>query len=290
MPTVSVLIPSRNEPYLRPTVVDALRQATGDVEVIVVLDGWWPDPPLPEDPRLHVLHWGTAQGLRPSLNAAAQMAKGDFLFKLDAHCALAHGYDETLSAACGTEDVVVPAKYSLDAQTWTPFKDPWLYYYLKWPWPPDGKFVGLQDKNYPPEVNAEKAHLPIDDILSYQGSAWMLRRAYWHRLLPDGMDAEHYYFAQEPQEVGLKAWLTGGRVRIVKTTWYAHLWKGRSNKRQFLRHRDKWDAAMLWSTRHWLLDEEPGCQYSFSWLIDKFGLLPGWPMDWEQEAHRRLIA
>src|SRR5512139_2517413 len=72
MARTSVLIPSRHEEYLVPTVVDALKQARGDVEVIAILDGWWPNPGLPDDKRVKILHWGIAQGLRPSLNAAGQ--------------------------------------------------------------------------------------------------------------------------------------------------------------------------------------------------------------------------
>jgi len=26
----------------------------------------------------------------------------------------------------------------------------------------------------------------------------------------------------------------------------------------------------------------------FSWLIEKFGPLPGWPVDWDADARRRL--
>lgn len=292
MSKTSVLIPSREEPYLRPTVRDVLSQAVDDVEVIVVLDGWWPDPALDDDPRVRVLHWGTAQGLRPSINAAVQVATGDYLFKLDAHCALAHGYDAVLTAACGETDIVVPAKYSLAPETWTRYREPWHYFYLTWPWgvndKGEPKFWGLQDRNYGPEYNAPRESLRVDDILSYQGSAWMLRRSYWDRLVPQGMDTARYYYAQEPQELGLKAWLTGGRCRIVKDTWYAHLWKGKGHKRQFLREKHRWNDAMVWSARHWLLDEEPGLTRTFASLVEQFGPLPGWPDDWQAEARRRL--
>jgi hypothetical protein len=278
---VSVLIPAREEPYLRPTVADVLRHATGDVEVLAILDGWWPVPPIEDDARLHLLHWGAPRGLRPSLNAAIEMATGEFLFKLDAHCAVMPGWDTALKAACGERDIVVPAKYSLNVDTWERFRDPWHYFYLMWPW--QEKFVGLQDKNYGPEYNALREPYRVDDILSYQGSAWMIRRAYWDQLMPEGMDHVHYYYAQEPQEVGLKAWLTGGRVRIVKDCWYAHLHKGTGeHKRQFKRLRDPWQAAMEYSTRYWMT--QPG----FPALINRFGPLPGWPENWQAEAAQRL--
>ena len=289
MAKTSVIIAAREEPFVKRTVEDALTQATGDVEVIVALDGWWhPETTeMAKDPRVKMLHWGETKGLRPSLNAAVQMSTGAFIFKLDAHCALQTGYDELLQQQCDDMEIVVPAKYSLNAETWTPTKSPWHYFYLLWPWPEDGSFVGLQDRNYGSEYNVARDHLRVDDILSYQGSAWMLRRSHWDRIGP--MDAEHYYYSQEPQELGLKTWLMGGRVKIVKDAWYAHLWKGNSiHKRTFKREKDPWNAATWWSCRHWLLDEEPGMTKPFTWLVEKFGPLPGWPADWDAEARRRL--
>jgi hypothetical protein len=279
----TVILPSRMEPYLKPTVEDVLKHATGDLEVIACLDGWWPNPPLMDDPRVRVLHWGEAKGLRPSINAAVAMSTGEFLFKLDAHCAVCPGFDTILQAACGETDIVVPAKYSLNVETWERFREPWEYFFLMWPWQiqDDGtiKFVGLQDKNYDADFNAPRASQRIDDILSYQGSAWMIRRSYFDRLLPEGMDHAHYYYAQEPQEVGLKAWLTGGRARIVKDAWYAHLHKGKGeHKRQFKRLRDPWNEATIWSAKYWMA--QPG----FPALIERFGPLPGWPENWQAEA------
>jgi hypothetical protein len=235
---------------------------------------------------LHILHWGAPKGLRPSINAAVEMAKGDYLFKLDAHCALMEGYDVALAKECGDNEVVVPAKHSLEPVTWMKFREPWQYFYLMWPWQqqPDDttKFVGLQDRNYGPDYNAPREALRVDDILSYQGSAWMLRRSHWNRIVPKGMDAEFYYYAQEPQEIGLTTWVTGGRVKIVKDVWYAHLHKGKGeHKRRFMRLKTPWDTAMERSARFWL--GHPG----FPALIEKFGPLPGWPADWEAEAHRQ---
>lgn len=282
---VSILIPSREEPYLVRTVQDVLAQARGDVEVLVILDGWWSHL-LPADPRVHILHWGEPLGLRPSLNAAVAVSSGEYLFKLDAHCALAEGFDLILKGACAPSDVVVPAKYSLDPEKWTRFRDPWHYFYLLWPWQPqeDGstKFVGLQDRNYGRAYNAPREGVRVDDILSFQGSAWMLRRSWWDHLLPDGMNPK-YYCAQEPQEIGLRSWTEGGRCRIVKDTWYAHLWKGSGvNKRRFTREKDPWNQATIWSCRQWM--RHPG----FARLIEQFGPLPGWPADWAREArHRR---
>jgi hypothetical protein len=194
------------------------------------------------------------------------------------------GFDEALALTCGERDICIPAKYSLNPDTWTRFKEPWHYFYLMWPWDPTLPCVGLQDRNYGADYNRDRAHQTIDDILSFQGSAWMLRKSYWQRLLPNGMDHEHYYYCGEPLEIGLEAWVTGGRVKVIKDVWYAHLWKGSNpeTKRKFQRLHRPWNDAMLWATRYWMT--HPG----FPAVIDRFGPLPGWPADWHDEAMRRL--
>ena len=41
---VSVIIPSRSPQYLEKTALDLLTKADGDVEIVVILDGIWPEP------------------------------------------------------------------------------------------------------------------------------------------------------------------------------------------------------------------------------------------------------
>jgi hypothetical protein len=38
---VSVIVPSRSERFLVPTVTDLLAKAQGPIEILVVLDGYW---------------------------------------------------------------------------------------------------------------------------------------------------------------------------------------------------------------------------------------------------------
>ena len=298
MAKVSIIIPSRNEPFLRPTVVDLLAKATGDVEVIAILDGWWPDPQLPDDPRLRLLHWGEVKGLRLGINAAARIATGEYLMKIDAHCAVAQGYDEALQRDCDKDWIVVPEKYSLEPTTWARFKPPWQYFYLTFPYDPTFEYIGLHDKNFGPGKNHANAAKPIDDIITYQGSCWFLRRDYFWRLLPNGMDHEHLYYAQEPQELGLRAWLTGGRVVVNKNTWYAHLHKGRAHGRGFPRYKGQWTRAIKWSTEYWMNNkhlQSPTQVHDIQWLVAKFwdelhnAPSYAWPDDWQDPKYRALF-
>jgi hypothetical protein len=287
MAKVSVIIPARGEPYLVQTVQDVLAHATGDIEVIACLDGWWPDSPLPDDPRVHVLHLGTPHGLRTVINAGMAMATGTHLLKLDGHVSVSQGFDEVLVAACGETDLAVPAKRSLIPETWEIHRDPWHYFWLTYPWAEDGTFIGLVEKNYGPDVNAAKADIPVDEILTFQGSAWMIRKTFWDRVLAP-MDDARYYFAHEAVELGMKTWLSGGCCRIVKAAEYGHLHKGKGHKRTFFRNKHKWRDAIARSTHYWMTDQWTARAHDFAWLVDRFGPLPGWPVNWQHDAAQRL--
>ena len=281
---LSVIIPSRLEAYLAPTVADVLAKAEGAVEVVVVLDGWWPDPLPKDDPRVSYLHWGAPRGLRPSINAGMALAKGEYVMKLDSHCALSQGYDAVLTRACDDRTIVIPAKHSLNVADWTPFRDPICYHYLSWPWTPGSH--GGETQAYERAYHEARQATRIDETLSFQGSAWLMRRSHWDRLAP--MDHEHYYYAQEAEELGLRTWLGGGRVLTVKDAWYAHLWKGQSQKRTFSRERVQWRQAMLWCARYWMTNQWKDRVHDYAWVIDKFGPLPGWPVDWDDQLPRLL--
>src|SRR6188474_984173 len=117
---VTVIIPARNERYLRQTVVDLLAKAAGDLEILVMLEGPpWPDPPLPDDPRVRVLFHVEPIGMRPSIMEGAAAATGEYLLKIDAHCIVAEAFDAALKADCDVDWLVVPTRHSIHPDTWT---------------------------------------------------------------------------------------------------------------------------------------------------------------------------
>lgn len=286
-PCVSVCIPSRNERFLGPTVVDVLAKARGDLEVLVCLDGYWPTPPLPDDPRIRILQRGTAQGMRPALNSLARMARGTYLMKLDAHCLVAEGFDVTLAADCADNWIVVPRRYALDPEAWaidtSNSKYPIDYHYLSFPWEAgaDPAKVGLHGT---PWTERRKARWDdpasvLDDEMSSQGSCWFMHRDHWARL--GEMEIAHYgNFIHEFQELGMKTWLGGGAVKVNKRTSYAHLYKGSRYGRGYAMGQNNHRTAMVWCVRHWMFDQWPDRVRDLAWLVEKFWPVPGWPANW----------
>jgi glycosyltransferase involved in cell wall biosynthesis len=285
MSKVSVLIPSRNERFLSQTVDDIFAKATGEVEVVVHLDGYWPDPPLADRPGLHIVHRSVPFGMRPGINAAANVATGDYLMKCDAHCLFAEGFDETLKADCADNWVVVPRRYSLDGETWTrKQKSPIDYHYLSYPYDDKGNNTGLHGRAWG-QRRKDRVDVPLDDEMTSQGSCWFMTRKHWEWM--GGLRVYGYGdFIQEFQEVGGKTWLGGGAVKVNKRTWYAHLHKGRTYGRGYFVRRGSWQSGALYSADLWINNRWEDRIHDFEWLIEKFSPVPTWPGDWKERLGR----
>ncbi len=302
---VSIIIPSRNERYLTPTVKGLLAQAAGDVEVIVMLDGGVPEvEPLPDDPRVRVIRRVVdAQheaGMRFCINEGAAAATGEYLLKTDAHCIFAEGYDAALKADCDDNWLVVPTRHSVDADRWAMKPRHFNYHILTFPYLPSMYGEGLHavtfgwDQNK--AINAERADVLIDDLMSFQGSCWFQKKALFDSHGP--LDHENYYFYQEAQEVGLRVWMTGGRCVINKKTWYAHLHKGKEQGRGFYLSLNRKRLSERYAADFWLGDRWPGATRTFVSLVEQFWPLLermadpryAWPADWRDfAAHREAF-
>jgi glycosyltransferase involved in cell wall biosynthesis len=286
MSKVSVLIPSRGEQFLPQTVADILAHAGGDVEVIAALDGYWPNPPLPEDKRLKIVHHGTPQGMRASINHAAAVATGDYLMKCDGHCMFAEGFDEVLAADIQDNQIVIPRRKRLDAENWAiqdvgkPDID--LHYLSNPMTNPDG--FSMHGAIWAHE-DRKRLDILIDETPSFQGSFWMMTRAHWERL--GGMSEEGYGgFTQEPQEIGMKTWLGGGQVVVNKKTWYAHLHKGKKFGRGYHQDRREIIEGHEYSARFWMNNKWTERVHDFEWFIDKFPNMPTWDANWKEEWNK----
>lgn len=267
---VSVVIPSRNEPYLQRTCQDLIEKASGPVEVIVILDGYWINPEEVVEGVVYIQN-ESPKGMRAGINDGVAIAAGEYILKSDAHCMFGHGWDEILKADCEDNWVVVPRRYALRPENWSIDGDnpkyPIDYMYLSkelhgMPWTDKNRDISLEDKK-------------IDDLMSAQGSSWFMKRDYYYFL--ELLDEEKYgTFFSEFQEIGLKCWLSGGRVVVNKNTWYAHWHKPRDVGRGYSLERgqqekadaevNKWINTMPWHKQI----------YPFTWLIEKFGPVPGW--------------
>lgn len=281
MSKVSIILPSRNEPFLLQTINAVLRNARGDIEVIAVLDGYWID--LPQDPRLVVLHRNKARGMRPGINAGVAAARGEWLLKLDAHCDVSEGFDLVLKAECEKNWIVVPRRMSLDPFNWKKEengKSPVDAHYLSNPFErPGDSSCGLHGTVWNQRAR-QRTDILLDEEMSSQGSCWFMHRDHWARLGPMEV-AKYGNFIQEFQELGLKTWLGGGKVMVNKKCHYLHWHKGKHGRQYFISKKEMSDGADF-AERYWMTNSWPERQHDLLWLIERFWPVPGWPVDPEQ--------
>lgn len=291
---ISVIIPVRTGEFLQKTVDDLLTKAEGEVEVIAVLDGVWLDPMPKDDKRVVIVHHGMVHdnyGMRASINLGMSIAKGDYVMKCDEHTMVDYGYDVKLAADCEDNWVVVPRRKRLDPETWTLIEDgrpPVDYMSLDYPYQrPYDKTCGLhggEDK----QRQRDRINVPVDDLMTMQGSCYFMKKTYWEELFPNGLDDVNYgTFTQEAQEISNAAWLSGGRVMVNKKTWYAHYHKGKRGKgygfsnEQYKKHMEGTERGRVYCIEYWLNTKD--FKYDFEWLVNKFWPLNGWPENWKEQ-------
>ena len=287
---LSIVIPSRNEQFLEPTILDLLKKAHGDIEIIVVLDGYWPKPEeIVNDDRVIYLHKGASEGMRQGINSGVAIAKGEYILKLDGHCMLDKNFDLELIKVHQDNWIQVPTRRKLDAENWCAVASgnrDINYMYLSYPDDPNDRGgIGLHGKVWN-DRNTNKALRKdkIVDLMSAQGSCYFMKKSYFYEL--ELLDHENYGpFGSEFQEVGLKCWLSGGRVVRNKNTIYYHLHKGkRYGRGYFLNNKDMAKANDF--TNKWISGDAWDKQTKpLTWLIKHF-----WPIPtWTEENYEKLF-
>ena len=272
---LSVVIPSRTDAYLQKTVDDLAAKASGEIEIIVILDGYMPTR-FTGNARTQIVKT-KYRGMRAAINTGMRFARGDYVMKLDEHCMVAPGFDAALIADCEPDWVVVPRRFRLDADAWKVIEDgrppvDYMYNAVK-----DGSLRGRIWNSR----GAQRQNIPIDETMTFQGSCYFMHHSYWKSLLHP-LDDEHYGpFANESQEICNKVWLSGGRVMVNKKTWYAHWHRHREAREGNLYHFSSGEQALFsqsivegraYCKDYWLNDRWPERVHNYQWLADKFGV------------------
>lgn len=301
MPDLSILIPSRNEMFLKQTIENVLENMRGDTEILAVCDGSWPDPPIRDHERVHLIYHSAPIGQRAATNEAAMLSAAKFIMKLDAHCAVDEGFDVKLMADCKYDWTVVPRMYNLHAFDWkcrqcgqrryqgpTPkicekcddvadFERAMVWKPKKSPETDFMRFDGDLRFHYWSEYKKRpEAKGDICDLMSCLGACWFMHRdRYWEL---DGLDERHGSWGQVGTEVACKSWLSGGRMVINKLTWFSHMFRTQGGDFGFpykIRGSEQ-EKARQYSKDMWLNNKWPKAKHDLKWLIDKFAPVPDW--------------
>lgn len=270
---LSIIIPARNEKYLEPTIRDILRNASGEIEIIVELDGWLPDPQIHcNDNRVIFVHHKESIGQRQCVNHGARLAKGKYIMKCDAHCAFDKGFDVKLVADCEPSWTVIPRMYNLDVENWKPkLHKRTDYMYISSPTTEKPFRASYYTGSEYHRQHRKKAL--IDDTMACMGPCWFIHKDRFFE--QGGCDEGHGSWGAMSVEVALKAWLSGGALKVNKKTWFAHYFRGGVGFPYHISGKDV-EKARRYSQDLWLNDKWDKATRKLQWVVDKFK-----PPTWE---------
>jgi len=218
---LSVIIPSYKDPLLHKTIDDLLNKAEGDIEVIAVLDGYWPKQPVVTDKRVKVLHLGKNRGMRDAINAGVAISSGEYIMRVDEHQMFGKGYDVILTDSCKHHYIVTPRRYCLDTEKWQVMDDIPPVDYMKLSIVNYGrgkKFAGTAWERR----TIKRKHATVDETMAMQGSCWVMRRKWWDDVIGELQSEGYGTHYQDSHEMVFKTWQAGGRLMVNKNTWHAH--------------------------------------------------------------------
>ncbi len=218
---LSCILPSYKDPLLFKTIRSILDNSGlgNDIEVIAVLDGYWPKPDLMiQDPRVRYIHLGANRGMRGAINAGVALAQGEFIMRADEHIMFGPNFAKILTDSCQPNWIMTAVRYFLDPEKWERMDiPPFIYEKLKIRGDNE-KFEGQRWRSRD-EQRKEKM---IDETFATQGSFWLMPRRWWLDVIGE-LDTKNFgpHF-QDSHEMVFKTWKAGGKLMINKNTWFAH--------------------------------------------------------------------
>ena len=296
--SLSILIPARNEEFLKETLEDLLKNIKGETDIFVCLDGEvFPDKELPKDPKITYVIRHESWGQRKATNQLCKLSRAKYVMKVDAHCKFDSGFDVKLMEDMQDDWTVVPIMKNLHAFDWV-CPDGHRRYQSKsghceMCGKPTEKEIIFKEKKAPNSIGyrfdtemhfqyfnemknrpeAKQDHL---ETMSLQGSCFMLtRKKYWEL---DICDESLGSWGGQGTEVACKTWLSGGKCIVNRRTWYAHLFRTAGGDFSFPYKQDNKQVAgarratqVLFLDNTWEKQKLP-----LSWLVDRFAPVPGW--------------
>ena len=220
---LSVVIPSYKDPMLHKTIDSLLKNSgLGDqLEIIPVLDGYWPETPIIEDDRVRVVHLGSNGGMRNAINSGVRVARGEFIMRLDEHCTFGDRYDLILTSQCEPNQMMTATRYYLDPIKWEVMDlPPMQHEKLVIQNVGEGvqKFAGVRWRSRDEEMK----DVPISETLAMQGSCWITPRKWFNEVIGELQTEGYGPLIQDSVEATFKTWKAGGKLMLNKNTWFAH--------------------------------------------------------------------
>lgn len=186
MVKLSILIPSKNEPYLEKTIEDLKSKIRGDTEIL-----WRED-------------YGIGQ--RALTNELAREAKGEYVMKIDAHVSFSEGFDTALISEMEERMILAPILLVLDPITWSI----------------NGKKQMAQFR-FDDNFVMQHADGDVGETMCLQGSCWMISKENYFKW--NVCDETLGSWGGQAVELGIKAWINGGICKTTRSAYYGHVFR-----------------------------------------------------------------
>lgn len=282
MPKLSIIIPAYDEPWLQKTVSGLLENGS-DIEIIVVLDGYNPNPPLKENPRVRVIHKAQREGLRKAITDANAIAQGKYIMKIDAHSTLSENYDEIFCREFEDNWVMVPARRCLNPHLWQGTGQTIHYEYYLYPFNYPKARIGLYTLPWNKRM-ADRQAYHLDEDMCHLGSCWAVNKEHFDKRI-GGLSEEGYGgFLGEHLELTLKTQLGPWHGKLMRNKDVMHLHLKKNGEFQKYYHATVTERVIgnHFVYNYWWNDKWKERAMSFEQLIERFWPLPDWPSDWRK--------
>jgi len=297
---LSILIPARNEIFLRKTVENILENMRGNTEILIGLDGEWAEPRIPTNDHVSILKFPNSIGQRAITNKLASISEAKYVMKVDAHCAFDEGFDIIMMEDMQDGWTLTPKMYNLHGFDWVcsnghrryqgksgvceecgePTERDIVWMPRRWngtkgsPETTAMLFDNTLRFGYWSGYKKKQGDGDIVETMSLLGACWMAtREKYWELQL---CDEKHGSWGQQGTEVACKTWLSGGKLMVTKRTWFAHMFRTQGGDFGFPYPNPGITKARRFSRDLWLNNKWDKAVHKLDWLIAKFAPVPGW--------------
>jgi len=212
---LSIIIPSYKDQLLNRTIDSLLENATGDIEIIPVLDGYFQE--VKQDPRVHPIHLHQNKGMKNAINKGMSMARGEYVMRLDEHCMVAPGFDTEITKM-EYDWMVTPRRFFLDPVKWEVMDIPPVDYEKLLIIDEPKKFSGVRWTSRTEKLK----DIPVDETMMMQGSCVVMSKYWWNTVIQDLQWERYGTLYQDQTEMAFKTWKAGGKLMVNKNTWFAH--------------------------------------------------------------------
>jgi len=313
---LSIVIPARNEVFLKNTVEDILKNKRAETQIIIGLDGEWADPQIIDHPDVVIIHYSESIGQREMTNKCVSLSKAKYIAKVDAHTCFSEGFDiEMLKTfeELGDEIVAIPLMKNLHAFNWKCNKCGNEWYQGATPTECKVQINGNRNSREPnkdcdnktdfkkviywqpnPSPNStsycfdsephfqyfgeykKKQKGDLVETMSLQGSFFMMTRKNYWKL--NIGDEKFGSWGSQGIQIACSFWLSGRRCIVNKRCWYAHLFRTQGGDFSFpyKQEESKVQEAKRYARKLMLEGKFPEQTKPTSWLVEKFWPVRGW--------------